>query len=300
MARGRIIDRRLGKSKKFASLKTDRSRVLYCLVYAYTDREGRFSGDPEEIKTECCPYLKYSIKKIAESMIDLADAELLTLYEDLRTKKPVVQFTAFKEFQSIRKDREAPSMYSKAPTQGQSNYGTTPALYLSLYLTLMNERKKEEVVIYFDFKKRKFFNITIEDKAGWLEAYPAVDIDHELNGMREWLLSNPSKKKKNYRRFITNWLTRAQEKGGSKTEYRASQVGRDKGKHKTKYPSQFLHEVYVILKKQKKDYRRYSDLIFSLSDKEAEEAVEKFKDSPADFIKYLEEKFKTKLKGDKK
>ena len=34
--------------------------------------------------------------------------------------------------------------------------------------------------------------------------------------MKEWLLSNPSKRKGNYRRFITNWLSRSQERGGSK------------------------------------------------------------------------------------
>ncbi|GAH01811.1 unnamed protein product, partial [marine sediment metagenome] len=31
----------------------------------------------------------------------------------------------------------------------------------------------------------------------------------------EWLLANPDKRKKNYRRFIVNWLTRTQDKGGS-------------------------------------------------------------------------------------
>jgi len=36
--------------------------------------------------------------------------------------------------------------------------------------------------------------------------------------MKEWLLSNPKKRKKNYRRFITNWLTRSQEKGGTKSK----------------------------------------------------------------------------------
>jgi len=69
--------------------------------------------------------------------------------------------------------------------------------------------------IEFDFDKRKFLNITIEDKSGWLAAYPACDIELELYKMREWLLANPEKRKKNYRRFIVNWLTRTQDKGGS-------------------------------------------------------------------------------------
>lgn len=78
---------------------------------------------------------------------------------------------------------------------------------------------KAKEVVSFDFDKRKFLNITIEDKAGWLDAYPACDIDQELRKMREWLLANPEKRKKNYRRFIVNWLVKAQDKGGTKLSY---------------------------------------------------------------------------------
>lgn len=59
--------------------------------------------------------------------------------------------------------------------------------------------------------------ITDEDKAGWLTAYPACNINVELAKMKEWIMSNPAKgKKSNYRRFITNWLSRTQDKGGTK------------------------------------------------------------------------------------
>ena len=78
---------------------------------------------------------------------------------------------------------------------------------------------KAKEVVSFDFEKRKFLNITIEDKAGWLDAYPACDIDQELRKMREWLLANPEKRKKNYRRFIVNWLVKAQDRGGTKLSY---------------------------------------------------------------------------------
>jgi len=78
---------------------------------------------------------------------------------------------------------------------------------------------KAKEVVCFNFDKRKFLNITIEDKAGWLDAYPACDIDQELRKMREWLLANPEKSKKNYRRFIVNWLVKAQDKGGTKSSY---------------------------------------------------------------------------------
>jgi hypothetical protein len=37
-------------------------------------------------------------------------------------------------------------------------------------------------------------------------AFPNVDIVAELRLMDEWLRANPRRRKKNYDRFITNWL----------------------------------------------------------------------------------------------
>ena len=212
MARGRMIDKRISKSKKLALLKFDRSRVLYFMIYPHLDCEGRFTGDPEEIKEDCCPKLKYSIKRIAESIIDLANVGLLILYED-ENNRPFIQYTKFECFQiGMRKEREAPSPIP-SPQENPSSSGVTPALYLRLNLSLRKEGRKEE--IYFDFKERQFFNIKDEDTLGWRDAYPACDVDSEFKKMREWLLANPEKKKKNYRRFIVNWLIRTQDKGGS-------------------------------------------------------------------------------------
>ena len=76
--------------------------------------------------------------------------------------------------------------------------------------------KKESTLIVFNFRTRLWENITKEDLGGWKEAFPACDILRELSQMKEWLLSNPDKKKVRYRRFITNWLGRSQDKGGTK------------------------------------------------------------------------------------
>jgi hypothetical protein len=40
----------------------------------------------------------------------------------------------------------------------------------------------------------------------WGATYPSVDIEREFRMMDDWLESNPRRRKKNYRRFITNWL----------------------------------------------------------------------------------------------
>ena len=83
----------------------------------------------------------------------------------------------------------------------------------------VNNKIKNKEVVSFDFNKRKFLNITIEDKTGWIDAYPAVDVDQELREMREWLLSHPEKAKKRYRQFITGWLSRRQDKVRTKLSY---------------------------------------------------------------------------------
>lgn len=213
MARGRMIDKRISKSKKLAALKSDRSRVLYLMIYPHLDCEGRITGDPEEIKEDCVPKLRYSFRKIAESIVELHNVGLLTLYED-KDENPYIEFTKFELFQhGMRKDREAPSEIP-SPQDIRTNSGVTPALYLRLSLRKLKEGRKEGR-IHYDFDSSSWKNITEKDKALWAEAYPACDIKHELLAMADWLESNPEKKKSNYRAFISRWLKKQQDQGGS-------------------------------------------------------------------------------------
>ena len=49
---------------------------------------------------------------------------------------------------------------------------------------------------------------------GWRQAYPAVALTGEIERAKQWLMANPAKRKQNIFRFLTNWLSKAQEKGG--------------------------------------------------------------------------------------
>ena len=51
----------------------------------------------------------------------------------------------------------------------------------------------------------------------WKELYPAVDIEQQLRNMRGWLDSNPKKRKtkSGILKFITGWLAREQDRGGT-------------------------------------------------------------------------------------
>jgi len=62
-----------------------------------------------------------------------------------------------------------------------------------------------------------FIGINSKDMDVLSETYPACNIEAELKKMHAWLLSNPAKaKKKNFFRFITNWMSRHQERGGGR------------------------------------------------------------------------------------
>lgn len=79
-----------------------------------------------------------------------------------------------------------------------------------------NSSSNNKGKINFSVKAGKFTNITPDDIQRWSEAYPAVNIELSIKQAAQWLVSNPTKLKKNNRRFLTNWFARTQEKGGNK------------------------------------------------------------------------------------
>lgn len=65
--------------------------------------------------------------------------------------------------------------------------------------------------ISFDFEKREFKGIHIDQAIFWQRVYPDVSIDDILvRKIPAWLDANPNRKKKNWKRFIVNWLNKAQ------------------------------------------------------------------------------------------
>ncbi|MCX6574887.1 MAG: hypothetical protein NTV82_00680, partial [Candidatus Aminicenantes bacterium] len=137
-----MIDKRISKSDKLAALPHDRSRVLYFMIYPHLDVKGRYSGDPRDIKEDCCPRLSYTIKQIAESLIDLHEVGLLFLYEV--DNKPYIEVTRFDDFQiGIRPDREAASEIP-APISDQEQEQIRRCLPKEVWLKLWDDFKKSD------------------------------------------------------------------------------------------------------------------------------------------------------------
>lgn len=73
-------------------------------------------------------------------------------------------------------------------------------------------------VIELTLNDKSLFPITQQDIDGWAELYPNVNILQELRKMKGWLDANPTKRKtkQGIKRFINSWLSREQDKGGTK------------------------------------------------------------------------------------
>ena len=214
MARGRMIDKRIGNSKKIGKI-SDKAARLYFMLYPHLDKKGRIAFDDlDDLKIEIIPYIKnWSLKKIGESLNELADIGLIKLY--LNDSKIAMEFDRFEDFQTIRDDREAASKIV-APEETPESSGVfriTPLLSLSLIKS--NEGRNEDK-IFFDFSLGEFLNIQEKDIKIWSEAYPKCKFNIELKKMAAWLMADPKRKKTQYKKFINGWLSRTQDSGGTK------------------------------------------------------------------------------------
>lgn len=158
---------------------------------------------------------KWSREKVRRLLQNLAEEEEIRyLRRDHRLT--IISIVNYRTYNPLSLGSQQPSKVNE--TTGKTTGETTDETNIKKEESKYKESIKNKDTtqqIFFCFDKKKFLNINNGDKEGWGEAYPACEIDLELKKMREWLLANPGKKKKNYRRFIINWLSRSQERGGS-------------------------------------------------------------------------------------
>ena len=93
-----------------------------------------------------------------------------------------------------------------------------------------DKNEKKTTPVGYDYDSREFYNITEKDIKQWKKAYPAVDIELSTLQAAQWLFDNPTKRKSQYRRFLTNWFSRNQERGGNKNEPKKTITGQQQFK----------------------------------------------------------------------
>ena len=72
-------------------------------------------------------------------------------------------------------------------------------------------------MIELELNDGEFYEVTDTKLNEWQRLYPAIDVLTEVRKMSAWLTANPAKRKtaRGIQRFCVNWLSRAQDRGGS-------------------------------------------------------------------------------------
>lgn len=81
------------------------------------------------------------------------------------------------------------------------------------------ETPDKQAAISLMLNDKTEYSVYQEDISGWIKLYPAVDVMQELRKMKGWLDANPNRRKtkRGIKRFINSWLSKEQDKGGSRT-----------------------------------------------------------------------------------
>lgn len=216
MAQARMLNKAIILSKKINAVSEGAENLYYRLL-VNADDFGRFRAEPEIIRGQIYTLRKISVGQIAGRLQQLTEIGLIRLYKV--EGETYLEITKFEEHQKFRSDIPKKSEYP------------APVTYLGQPDTLRNGTERAETGspckhnrnkninknLLFNKNLKEWEGITAEDKKRWKEAYPACDIDLELKRMIEWIIFNPEKgKKSNWGRFITSWLTRQQDRGGTK------------------------------------------------------------------------------------
>jgi hypothetical protein len=135
----------------------------------------------------------------------------------LTHKRVTVELEAAKRLKDAKSRAGKLGMEKRYSDNSDTNTDITKVRKDKVSKDNINNLKNNNNII-FSAESRKLENISEQDIQDWSQAYPAVDVRLETKRAEQWCLANPTKTKKNYRRFLTNWFARTQERGGNKNE----------------------------------------------------------------------------------
>lgn len=194
-------------------------RLLYEGMWLYADREGRLENRPIKIKAELFPYDKVDVAVgIAllskPKKFNPKHPPFILCYENNGDK--YIQILNFHKHQTPHYTEKE----SLIPAPELKDSESTPGVLRERLGATQDAPEQGTMnLTHISFQNLQWEGIGEGDKEAWGKAYPACDINLELSKMVEWLKGNPKKIKSNYRRFITNWLSRAQDRGGTKGQF---------------------------------------------------------------------------------
>lgn len=216
--------------------------VFFYRLIVNCDDYGRTDARPAILKANLFPLKDITAKNIENALCKLSAVGLV--YRYIVNDKPYLQLVTWEKYQQVRtKKSKYPSPDEGIPYDENAkrdikcNQKKSNASIIQSN-TIQSESKSEyeneseynnehgavgtasepqqDFVISLMLNDKSLYGITQENIDHWSGLYPAVDVLQELKKMQGWIESNPNKRKTKtgIKRFITNWLSKTQDKGG--------------------------------------------------------------------------------------
>lgn len=198
------------------------AEVLFCRLLLVADDLGRFDGRVTVISRRCWPLGGPGEEAVAERLGSLVRNGVIVRYEV--EGKPFIVIPKFKQ-----RTRQTTSKFPAPPPECMPDDSQPSDVWQTGDL---HPRTEAEAEAYSETEGVKRptalaaiplldgseFQVTDADVTKWAPVYPAVDVLQAVLRMREWCLSNPTRRKtrRGVRGFVTTWLGRDQDKGGSR------------------------------------------------------------------------------------
>lgn len=256
----RTIKPEFWKHQRMAELPAE-TRLLALGLLNYADDEGYFDAHPALIRGELMPYSEKTgrIPKMLEELsgigflsVKISEdgkqiGHVTNFLEHQRINRPTASKHSRKPHASLTEDslshhtsiNETSLLEGKGTGKGNREQGLLlapdgaeppaddPAGSATDTSDGSGEKKKRgaaaEALAWAPETGWTGFTDTLMDELA--AAYPACDIRRQMLAMEQWLKANAAKaKKQNWRRFVTNWLAKEQDRGGDlrgKTPFQA-------------------------------------------------------------------------------
>lgn len=223
--------------------------VFFYRLIVNCDDYGRCDARPKILKSKLFPLKDIREDQVVNALYRLSLASIIIVY--MYDERPYLQLRTWGNHQQIRNkrsrypelsdsqlidfsgfDKEKMTLQdfdiicyqvksddcycSRNPIQSESNPNLNP--------NICSEPEATEplAVIALPLNDNTEYGVTEAEVQAWKDLYPAVDVLQQLRNMKGWLLSNSAKRKtrRGITRFITNWLSKEQDRGGN---YRGTQ-----------------------------------------------------------------------------
>lgn len=234
----RILKESICRSEEVDSLSWFEEVLFYRLIVTCDDF-GRYDGRSKVIKGACFPLKDITEKDIDKALSKLSAVGLVRVYE--AQGRPYLQLVTWADHQRIRNQKSKYPEYDDDckilltfDSNGQQTISNDVKCVRNPIQSEFKSESNTDVcselkpseppVITLQLNTGDEWGIKQEDISTWSELYPAVDVLQCLRNMKGWLIANPTKRKtsRGIARFITTWLQREQDRGGTPGYNRAT------------------------------------------------------------------------------